>query len=751
MKRNPVRVVVGVAALILGLVACKAASGPNAGSPQGGGGGGGSAIALAKPVLFEDERPVGKIVAFKDAEELRSFNDAWLDDVNGGEGSGSRPSFFKMAGDEDAGAPKPGQSGQGQAQPHKGPPTPSLSKPSSPKPSGAGAAPAAQPAAPLPAPTSAPRRPAADDAKASSESRSESSRAAPAEAKKDKGADRDESITNNQHAEVDEGDIVKLHGEHLIVLRRGRLFTISLDGERPKQSKMLDAFGPEIDPRGSWYDEIVVDGDNVVVVGFSYKRGGTEIGLFKIDREGGLTYRATYHLKSNDYYSARNYASRIVDGRLVFYAPLYIAPQPGGGDFTTQFPAVRKWRRAGTNADFVKTLVPSKLFHMEGEFPATSTAALHTVTSCDLRQPELGCESVGLIGPPGRVFYVSPTAVYVWMQDYASGRSDRPQKNGLVARLPIGRTTSTPTALRVAGMPTDQFSFEEDATGHLDVLVRAESNGDAMFASERTAGATALLRLPLGMFSDNVLSTSPKRYRVLPRPDGTAVQNRFVAGWLLYGSGQGYVTNHAGKGQLYAVKVASPDEPPTSITLDQGIDRIEPMADDAIVVGSRGNDLVFSPIELGTSKEAHARRDYVRPNASQGELRSHGFFYKPGKNPREGTIGLPIRSEGTFGSQYITEGSASVLFLQSRSLELTELGSLRASRLTTNHDGCRASCADWYGNARPIFARGRVFALLGYDLVEGRIEEDGRNSRISERARLNFAPRGGPPAEDFGD
>src|SRR5262249_14052019 len=36
--------------------------------------------------------------------------------------------------------------------------------------------------------------------------------------------DDKESITNTQHAGVDEGGIVKLHGDHLVVLRRGRLF-----------------------------------------------------------------------------------------------------------------------------------------------------------------------------------------------------------------------------------------------------------------------------------------------------------------------------------------------------------------------------------------------------------------------------------------------------------------------------------------------------------------------------------------------
>jgi hypothetical protein len=43
---------------------------------------------------------------------------------------------------------------------------------------------------------------------------------------------------------------------------------------------------------------------------------------------------------------------------------------------------------------------------------------------------------------------------------------------------------------------------------------------------------------------------------------------------------------------------------------------------------------------------------------------------------------------------------------------------------------------DWYGNARPIFLRGRIFALLGYELVEGAVRRDA----IREVQRANFAP-----------
>ncbi|MCC7248347.1 MAG: hypothetical protein IT473_06970, partial [Lysobacter sp.] len=50
--------------------------------------------------------------------------------------------------------------------------------------------------------------------------------AAPAEASKTEARSDEESITNVQTAGVDEGGIVKRQGDFLIVLRRGRLFTL---------------------------------------------------------------------------------------------------------------------------------------------------------------------------------------------------------------------------------------------------------------------------------------------------------------------------------------------------------------------------------------------------------------------------------------------------------------------------------------------------------------------------------------------
>src|SRR5437660_5303978 len=197
----------------------------------------------------------------------------------------------------------------------------------------------------------------------------------------DSTAAKDESITNTQHAGVDEGGIVKLHGDHLVVLRRGRLFTVAIGDGALKPISAVDAFGPEIDPRYTWYDEMLVSEDTVAVIGYSYERGGTEVGLFRIDDAGHLAYRSTYHLRSNDYYSSRNYASRLIGSKLIFYSPLYLNPY--GDDPYAQFPAVRKWHKGATAGEFQRIVSATRVYIPEKRPNTSYGLALHTVTVCD--------------------------------------------------------------------------------------------------------------------------------------------------------------------------------------------------------------------------------------------------------------------------------------------------------------------------------------------------------------------------------
>jgi hypothetical protein len=538
---------------------------------------------------------------------------------------------------------------------------------------------------------------------------------------------KDESITNTQHAGVDEGGIVKLHGDHLVVLRRGRLFTVALGDNSLKPISTVDAFGPEIDPRYTWYDEMLVSDDTVAVIGYSYERGGTEVGLFRIDRAGNLAYRSTYHLRSNDYYSSRNYASRLIGSKLIFYTPLYLNPY--ATDPFATFPAVRKWHKGATAAEFQRIVSATHVYVPEGKLTASSGLALHTVTVCDLANDNFKCDATAVLGAPGRVFYVSPDSVYVWTTEWTYGQ--RTGQNSKLYRMPLDG--SGPSAIVVSGSPVDQFSFLESEDKNLNVLVRNDSSGDGMWGAEYAQGDVALLRLPLSLFNDGTDSASSWCYHPLPKPSGYTFQNRFVANYLLYGTGSGWgAPANNQQSSLYAVRFT--DGATTELQLNHGVDRIDALGSDAIVVGSNGQDLHFTSIRLGDAPQV--ADEYIRKEASQGELRSQGFFYKP-DGPDSGVLGLPISVPARSGYMHLFQSSAAILFLRNQSLHFEEVGELSAQSDKAVDDGCRASCVDWYGNSRPIFVHGRVLALLGYEIVEGHL----RDGRMQELRRINYAPQ----------
>ncbi|HSS21087.1 MAG TPA: beta-propeller domain-containing protein [Pyrinomonadaceae bacterium] len=551
--------------------------------------------------------------------------------------------------------------------------------------------------------------------------------AAPAQEAQKAGAVKDESITNTQVAGVDEGGIVKMHGDHLVVLRRGRLFTVRVGDDTLQPISATDAFGPEIDPVGTWYDEMLVSEDTVAVIGYSYQRGGTEVGLFSINDAGKLNYRSTYHLRSNDYYSSRNYASRLLGNKLIFYTPQYI--YPGSDDPFGSFPAVRKWHRDAKPEEFQRIVPATKVYRPEQELDGSYGTALHTVTVCDLANGGFACGATSVIGPLGRVFYVSENAVYVWVSDWRQ-REQGPRSDSMVYRLPLDG--SGPSALGVSGSPVDQFSFLESDDAHLNVLVRSNSSGDGMWGAEVAAGDVALMRVPLATFSDGRDVVPSSSYHALPKPIGYTFQNRFVGNHLLYGTGSGWgEPEHKNQSSLFVANWRDGDW--QRLLLPHGVDRIEQMGDNAVVVGTNGRDLDFTSIRLG--EIASLADTYSRKDASQGELRSHGFFYKP-NGPNSGTLGLPISTPARPGYRHLFETSAAILFLRNNNLHFEEVGELAARSDKAVDDACRASCVDWYGNARPLFFQGRVLALLGYEIVEGAINE----GQLRELRRVNYAP-----------
>jgi len=539
------------------------------------------------------------------------------------------------------------------------------------------------------------------------------------------------SITNTQEADVDEGGIVKVAGEHLVILRRGRLFTVSLAGNRMRNVDHIDAFPPG-SSGDAWYDEMLVSGDRIVVVGYSYARGGTEINRFRMSPDGKLAFEDSYHLRSNDYYSSDNYASRLIGSTLIFYTPLSLNTEKP----LESLPGLQRWS-GKPDAPFARTLPITKLYVPEPlrRKPDADLSTLHTVTLCDLAAPRLACRATAVLGSYSRTFYVSGTAVYVWTD---GDRARTARSGAFVYRLPLDG--SPPGAVQAWGGPVDQFSFTEDRPAkRLNVVVRADSAGDAMWHPEHSDGAAALLTLPLAAFGDGSHLMNAAAYRPLPvGKDSWSFHNRFVGRRLVYSAGE--FNAHSGASTVYAVPLNGGAI--ARIAVPHGVDRIDIIGADAIAIGNDPKErLGFSAIELaGTSRLGDT---YFLPAAHEGERRSQAFFFRPDDGSSDGAsgmLGLPVTRDlgNSPAARFLGSGSA-VAFLRRDARRFSPAGELVANAESARDDACRASCVDWYGNARPIFLNDRLFALMGYELVEGRVA----GGLVGERARLDFAPMGG--------
>lgn len=536
-------------------------------------------------------------------------------------------------------------------------------------------------------------------------------------------------ITNTQEQGVDEGDVVKLIGKTLIVLRRGRLFTLALGAAGPRAIDRIDAYPPGVDGSESWYDELLVAGDRVVVIGYSYGRGGTEINRFRLSPEGRLRFEDSHILRSNDYYSSRNYASRLIGKRLIFYTPLYI---DGNKDPGEMLPAMRRWRPGEAKSGrFLPITTPQRVFvprPLRDDDDAIIDT-LHTITSCDVTAPELRCSATVMLGAGSRSFYVSPRAMYLWISDGWETHRDKGPA-AFVYRLPLDG--ATPRAIAARGAPTDQFSFSERA-GQLHVLVRNESYGDAMWLPELSDGSVALVRIPLAAFGDGRREVPLGNYRALPTPGNRSYnfQNRFAGNYVLYAA-NGYRDQ---KPSLVAAPIDG--GAPVRLFPGQGAERLELLGRDAIAIGSSDKGLGFATIVLPVTGRPSLGSSFVLPNADESESRSHAYFYNPSSaDGRSGMLGLPVTRAIPRSNDY--DRGAAMLFLRRAGGVLAIDGQISGRGVAgeDDDDACVASCTDWYGNARPIFVGNRIYALMGYELVEI-ARHDGKLGAI---ARIDFKP-----------
>lgn len=548
------------------------------------------------------------------------------------------------------------------------------------------------------------------------------------------------SITNNQDSDVDEGDIVKLAGKFLIALQDGRLFSV----DSSRALRLVDRINLYQDGDEAWYDELLVFGKQLVVTGFSYRDSSTIITVLSVDELGTFTLEGRYQLESNDYYSAHNYASRLVHGQLLIYTPLYM---PSSINEPLRIPRIRRWTPQSGYTEWQPLFRVTDIYT---PIQPTFDPQIHTISICPLTTVgTLECNSRAVIGPYRHEMYVSGSNAYLWIvsdnSDWAYDQAHwdecpdvasslhLPQVGAVAYQFPLNKAQVL--AALGEGAPADQFAFEE-SHGHLHALTRRIPIGCYSYKE----AAMQFASIPLNRFASSTgYFYAPESIRV-PNVNERFIEERYTATHLLYGTPQGsyqaywYGDEPYKHGELIAVPLNAPENA-TTLSFSHSMERVETFGSNAVVFGYQANyKMAVSTVDLQRWPRVADTKEFGDVVESEG--RSHAFNYIS-SDDNSGTFGLPtiVSRRTEKNSSYDRQEPSDIqFFTANRWLRITPLGFLGG--IPENNDGyhCEVSCVDWYGNARPLFLDGRIFALTGTELIEGALQ----NNVIVETGRLRL-------------
>lgn len=574
------------------------------------------------------------------------------------------------------------------------------------------------------------------------------------------------ALTNNQEQGIDEGDVVKQIGQYLLVLQDGRIFVIDTQaGESGSGLRLADRADVYRDPEDeAWYDELVVHGDRVLVTGFAYDAGASELAIFRLAEGGRLVREGVFRIKSEDYYSRDNYAARVVGDELILYTPIPLGERQNR-NASFEWPTLRREGVAEGQASGQRLLRPEQLYRPLSNL---SRPVIHMVTRCRLggysAGADLGCASQGFVASRSRHFYVAGGHAYLWSFAADNLRWEDETPQCLPGYRPARRDAEASfvhrvslsggpiTAVGATGGPFNQLGMDASG-GRFRALVG--------WLTERCQLAKEVplyyFDVSAGAFGQTVRTAPDSAFTAMPTITGTKIENRFTDGYLVFGGRpdpQGRRSRDDeedesfafdGGGNIVLVPLNRPAEA-TTMWLPHRVLRVERVGDDAVLTGYEGQgglDVSLIDLDGGAPRIASTVRLEGR---FETEGRSHafnGFLREDGT----GLAGVPtVLRSGEDGRPSWRSAPSDLSFLSiGADGQLSSLGPLRSlaegDRARFDEDdepgtgyGCQMSCIDWYGNSRPLFVGDRIFALTATTLVEGRVAR----GRIDETQRIDL-------------
>ncbi len=527
-------------------------------------------------------------------------------------------------------------------------------------------------------------------------------------------SDDNPSITNTQEAGVDEGDIIKQIGTHLIVLQDGRLFSVDLlPGGEPGLSLRDRENVYQSPDEGTWYDEALVFGRSIIAIGYSYERQASEFAILELGDGGELNFRDRFFLPSQDYFDGDNYTTRLVNGQLAMHTSYYLLDAEDFSKLSAPI-LVRE-----EQLDEERKLNPRSVYK---SLQNTEDPLLHTITMCPLKDignvdaPTPQCKTTAFIAGASYEYYASTDAVWLWLNNKERWSRQEDLGKALLYRIPYG--DENPSVATVEGRPQNQFSLAAD-TDVFRALVRKDQ--------EERDDVLQLMELPLSAFGLKPAGVETATYHDLPDTDGR-LENRFTGTHLVYTlENEERWWNpfwsddqNSADAKLAVVPFEAPGEVQT-ITIPHSVIRLERARDHIVATGyadEKGLSLSSLDLRSGAARLADTA---TLPARYESENRSHAFNSRI-EDDGSGMIGIPtVVRISESGRPVWRSKQSDISFLQvGADAALRSAGTLYPSGNPEHPDyECEVSCIDWYGNSRPVFTMGRIFALSGTELVEG--------------------------------
>lgn len=483
---------------------------------------------------------------------------------------------------------------------------------------------------------------------------------------------------------IDPASVLGFAGEEVLLLRRGCLFGWSA---REGQTRPTVAVAPG--NRHRHFDGVLADGREALVL--AYERGTQSLEIHRFERMDGGRIRRLDPIRVQTRDSMREEGSLGLEQEGV---PQRYLARFEGGQLSLQlalelrFDGADVWLpriAVGAGLRFEPLLSPRDIQPLSSRMAG---ATLHVTLRCNLRSQRASCSATGILGPPAQEMVSGPEGFFVTVADGATTA-----RRSALLRSPYVEPSAGPPAVHVVD---GEIGGPPRLAGEYLVAILMAGPNEAH----------RRLEFPLADFRNGLPVENAALHPLAPL--GPALVHAVVGPYFVAGAewSRELLVSRVGREGTARVPITHP----FSRLLPLGSTRVLLIGHTQMTVVS----LSPSPRVTGAIP--------IEEGAHQGALRA-------GAGPGGGTIvGVPH-----FGGGDDHPMASRVEIIEvNREGEPRRAGALRSGRLRA--DGCVEFCPAWSGNTQLFFLGERLFALMGYEIVEARLDD----RRLSERRRVNL-------------